>query len=496
MSDTHDPIYVALVEGLDRCPDGLALGRLGKLVRAHSGPPQAVDLRPRVLQRLREGAGAAEHLIDDLYDANDPSAAVADPGLVRLGTLLREGARPPRPVDLAPRVLERARRSDSRRRSAVLAQIDPSTRWRIWTAVIGVHVAALLAVLVLLDHWRADLADETAASMPGYVRHYRTNLARLGIPTPSRPERWQDLAQAPRLLMALRCEPDLRAEAERRFQLGGARASTQAALRWLIDQQGADGSWMATDSLHGIATQAAAVLALCADGLRAEPQRHAARQGLASLQTIDAGLVLVHRRGAQAPAAGLVALAFLEGTILLDDPALAQQARIYLDELQARPRDGFRVLALLTAELLGLSDVSWRSAVPDEPDLQALLAIATGQDPSPWATRLIERLPVVDDHRRVDALHWFLPGLALRDCGGTAWATWADGLAHSLLLHMRYEADGTAWLPATRLAHVADDNDILATALCLLNLQIGHRYPPMLRDEPRSTGSRSADHSL
>nr|MBA3710099.1 hypothetical protein [Planctomycetota bacterium] len=150
MTDT-DPLLRAVADGDPACPDGRALARLGALVRDHARPPAPIDVAAAVRARMRGEAAFADDdsdqsaedieraQIDRAYDGDGST----DEHLARLGDLVRSAADLPRPVDLIERVRAKLRQSANQ---PSMPTLDGGSRWRIWSAVIASHVAALVVV--------------------------------------------------------------------------------------------------------------------------------------------------------------------------------------------------------------------------------------------------------------------------------------------------------------------------------------------------------------
>jgi hypothetical protein len=146
MSSDSDPLLRALTDEDPACPDGRALVALGRLIRSHSAPPgAAIAVADDVIARLSDAEQLDSAQIDACFDGGQPAA---DAQLARLGEMVRSLA--PRRVDLKDRVLARIRASSrfSAFASDSQAVFERTRRWRIWSAVVAGHCAALLAFAI------------------------------------------------------------------------------------------------------------------------------------------------------------------------------------------------------------------------------------------------------------------------------------------------------------------------------------------------------------
>ena len=76
-----------------------------------------------------------------------------------------------------------------------------------------------------------------------------------------------------------------------------------------------------------------------------------------------------------------------------------------------------------------------------------------------------------------DPLNWWVLTLALREAGGKTWLNWSERYQRSIIINMEQQ-NGHSFLPGNRTQHCADDN-IIATAAAILNLQAAYRYLPL-----------------
>ena len=504
-----DPLLRATADGDTACPDGRALAALGQLVRSAATPPRRSDLAGGVLARLNGASGGgrgstmlSDEAIDAFYDQGDAGAA---PGLAALAALVRDAGTPPHPIGLAAGV-ERALATSAR---LTPARMDLATRWRVWSAVVAGHVAALLAFAVYQINTTppgGDPGSEPTISVA--ANGGAGSVGGRGLPTPvAGPASWAQMPSGGYDLFALRRSPELRDAARTAAGLGASASTVTAALAWLQAQQDpATGRFGHTpgDTAHDVAVQSLALLALLGEGLDAPARSVSVRRGLGWLGERLAGGE-IH----DDTAAGLASLALVEGALLTGDPGLRAAAERQLARFEgavpAQPGPsglgGFVLLALETAEQGGLEvpgrvlEVSRRNlgrALPENDadagrlGLAALARFISGRGANPSATRLIDalgeshRLPRPDFAARVDPLGWYFAVLAVRQQGGPAWEVWAHELQASLLPCF-VQVDGKAWVPAAkvRFADAAPDGDLFATSMALLALQAPYRYLPV-----------------
>lgn len=506
MSPDADPLLRATADGDTACPDGRALAALGRLVRSAATPPHRSDLAQGVLARLADDSDDVEpaaplhdQAIDLFYETGAPGAA---PTVAALAALVRDAATPPHPVDLAAGV-ERALAGSAR---LTPPRIDLATRWRIWSTVVAGHVAALLAFAVYQS-------NATPPAEP--VRESTMNVAAKGagtvgtrsLPAPSRPTSWSQMGSGGHDLFALRRDHALRATARAEAGLGASATTVAAALAWLQAQQDpATGRFGRTPggTAHDVAVQSLALLALLGEGVDDPARSVAVRRGLGWLGERLAGDDLHDDT-----AAGLAALALVEGALLTGDAGLriAAEHRIARFEgaVPAQPGPsglgGFVLLAVETAQQAGFTVPGrvletarrnlGRTLPGEEADagrigLAALARFISGRGVNPSTGRLLEtlesdhRLPRPDFAARIDPLGWYFAVLAVRQQGGPAWDRWARELQDSLLPCF-VQVDGQAWVPAAkvRFADAAPDGDLFATSVALLDLQAPYRYLPL-----------------
>jgi hypothetical protein len=473
-----DPLLRALADGDPACPDGAALTRLGRLVRAQV-PVAQTDLRSRLHQRLafvtpissdEEGA-----TIDAHYQGH-----TSDTHLARLDALT---ALPlPRPVDLRAKV--RARITGTAR----LTVIDPAAaqRRRLISLVVVAHLAAALVFAVIRFGTSGDLlapvAEHTTMGAPGVTT----------LPT-DLPARWSDLRQSHGDLYRLRRSADLRAAARQAWGTARSAGDVGAALRWLVLQTGTDGRIgpAIDDPDRAAATQGLAILALLGEGFGDSARVAAARHACTWLAT--------QGTPRSTAAQGIATLALVEGGLLLSDPGLCAVANARLaDTAPLAAQGAFTLLAVESAWQGGL-DVPPRlleqtrrtlaRTLPaaDDHDLAKLGLAALGRTINGHlgastiglAGRLAEAAPTVDATGTTDPLAWLPATLALRDLGGAAWTTWAERLQNATEPTFT-RAGGLAWVEATRVRHAhAAGGEVFATAATVLNLQAAYRYLPV-----------------
>jgi hypothetical protein len=530
MNSDSDPLLRALTDEDPACPDGRALVALGRLIRQHSIPPGAgIAVADDVIARLSDAEQVDGAQIDACFDGGQPAA---DAQLARLGELVRSLA--PRRVDLKDRVLARIRASTrfSAFASDSQAVFERTRRWRIWSAVVAGHCAALLAFAIFEigftgspgAHSEGDAATAaerahelstgpgsgSAGAMPTGIPHDAGAHAFATLP-PHLPPTWLDIRGLGADLFLLRRFPELREESRRHYGMEGSAAPVHAGLAWLISQQDAASGCFGAPSGNfdrDIATQSLATLALLAEGSGDPARRSAARRGLDWLArnlTADGTSRLADTSIASS---GLGSLALVEGGLLLNDAAVQQQAEDCLAELDsgmpmqpgAAGLGGFVLLALETAQQGGLhvpgrllqqSRRNIGRSLPAQENDPGRLGVAAfarfilGHRDNPSTIHQIERLgellPTPDPSGRVDPLAWFFATLAMREAGGASWERWSAALQHSLLPLLVSDAGGTAHVEANKIRYGESAGAVFATSVTLLDLQAPYRYLPLAR---------------
>ncbi len=529
MSSDSDPLLRALTDEDPACPDGRALVALGRLIRHHSVPPgAAIAVADDVIARLSDAEQLDSAQIDACFDGGQPAA---DAQLARLGELVRSLA--PRRVDLKDRVLARIRASSrfSAFASDSQAVFERTRRWRIWSAVVAGHCAALLAFAIFEIGFtgRSDAhgdGDMAVASEPARDLSPGTGGASGAMPAglphdagahflstlpPHLPPTWLDIRGLGADLFLLRRFPELRQESRHHYGMEESAEPVRAGLAWLVAQQdAATGSFGAPSGNfdRDVATQSLATLALLAEGSGDPARRTAARRGLDWLARSLAGDGTSRLADTGIVSSGLGSLALVEGGLLLNDTALQQQAEDCLAELDsgmpmqpgAAGLGGFVLLALETAQQGGLhvpgrllqqSRRSIGRSLPVQENDPGRLGVAAfarfilGHRDNPSTIHQVERLgellPVPDPSGRVDPLAWFFATLAMREAGGASWERWALTLQHSLLPLLVGDADGTAHVEAGRIRYGESAGAVFATSVTLLDLQAPYRYLPLAR---------------
>jgi hypothetical protein len=497
-----DPLLRAVAAGDEHCPDGVALARLGRILRAQG--PVPADLRGRVI----------DHLVPAEADtvAGDPADAVRidrhfangeeDAELAGLGELVTSVR--PAPTDLRERV--RRQLAASVRLAPVSPNAPVSTRAqaemgqarqrrvRVITWVVGFHVAALLAFALFQVgiHTPAAPVEDTVAWIS----------AKPVSPLPAQlPKDWTGLAAGNFDLLALRRTPELRAAARRRFNCEPSAGAVACGLRWLISQQQADGSFgsaplSAPLSDAQIASQALVTLALLGEGSGGSPSD---KLRLAATTRAVARLAVAANTGAVPRS--LVTLAKVEAALLALAPV--PDAEAALADLAGRlPADpgaaglgGFALLAVETAVQAGYTvpprlALAVRSSLGRQlppltgPEhdlgrigLAAFARLVLGYRENPSTTALLGTLgSQLPTPAAGDGLGWFFAGLALREAGGPAWDAWIAALQASLGRSFVDAGPGLAMVPAEAVRHAPDA--LFATAIAVLDLQVAYRYLP------------------
>lgn len=515
----RDPLYDSLVHGDEACPDGHSLARLGRISRQAATPPQQPDLRARVLAAaLAEAEQDGDETILDDQLAGDGAAEAADPQLLALRERIRDAARPPQPVDLAPSVVASAHRHSSQR----LRASERPSRWRTWTLVAAGHVAALLMLGLLADFEPArstNAVDITpATALNGGASFYRASLdgwsATQGDQLPSRlPRRWTGAHRENIDLLSLRHSDQRRSSMRRHYGTNGSARTTAAAIDWILAQQLPVGAFSSHgDSSDGgssdggslderplaLGAHAMALLAVLGEGTEDPRRRDAALRGALWL----AGQDTAHLHGSDGlRARGYMALALVDAAQSLPaaDGHLRARADTLLRTAPSLPVDadaGIQapwLLACAQADAAGWAiDAATRSwvhrtlATPmpaahapvGRQGLASFARLIAGRGETGDSRQLLDRLSQRLQHpETVDPIAWWLPTLALREGGGQAWLDWADQLQRSLVLAMEGGEHGLH-LPADR-ARNCHDSDLIATAAAVLNLQAAYRYLPL-----------------
>lgn len=517
MNRDSDPLLRAIADEDPACPDGRVLVALGRLIRRHSAPQRTgTDLADDVIARLCDADNLESEQIDACFDRHEASA---DPALARLGGLIR-GIQP-RPVDLTDRVMARIRASTrlSAFASDSQAVFERTRRWRIWSAVIAGHCAALLAFAIFEIGFNSTPAapsasDQVAANGPGATLAAGDS-GRITAPVvvnlpPHLPSAWPDLRGLGSDLFLLRRFPELRQESLRRYGMTDCAEPINAGLTWLISQQDAASGCFGTPAGNvgrDFATQSVACLALLGEGFGDKARLSAAHHGLEWLCSQRAAGKGTNLTDIGLVSAGLTTLALVEGGLLLSDTSLQLQAEDCLAELDrglpmqagAAGLGGFVLLALETAQqggmhvpgrLLQQSRSNIGRTLPAQDDDAGRIGVAAfarfilGHRDNPSTAHQVELLgellPATDHSGRTDPLGWFFATLAMREAGGKHWERWTAALQHSLLpLLVHQEGATIAHVDASRIRYGESAGDVFATSVTILDLQAAYRYLPM-----------------
>ncbi len=529
MSHDSDPLLRAIRDGDTACPDGAALAELGRRVRAASTPVPTVDLVPRVLARidaamLSDGLNSSsddatanddafsDAAIDAFYDAGETS----NEDIARLAAVIRSACQPAQKIDLQDAVRARLKGGSLRLRSQ--RRTDLSARFRIWSAVIAGHIAAVLAFTT----WQANqqpaptgdnnptVATAThpgdiSGNIPGDISgndpglHGAVGAAQQTIATISAPQSWQNLRPQIDDVFAPRRLAQTRELARTQAGLTTTAPLVAGAMIWLIDQQDeATGHFgmNAGTPARDLATQSLAVLALLGEGVEDPAAEVAIRRGLQWITT--------HHDDANQDgvAASLAALALVESAAVLDDAILRDQAATALIMLvPEQPGQaglgGFTWLALQTAAATGTpvsghavanaQDVLGRVLPSSDDDagrigLAAFARLITGRSDLASTKHLLTVLgrtnlrPQQDATGRIDPLGTLFASWAMYQAGGKTWTDWAHDLRDASTPAFS-QLGGLAWVPAERVrfADAVPNGDIFATAVTVLNLQTPYR---------------------
>lgn len=488
-----DPLLRAIARGDPNCPDGANLARLGELTRRAGGVPGHRDLRAGVAAAL-DATPADDQ--DDAVDAQVEGSA-ADPALARLRELVR--AQRPRRADLRERV-RRAIAPASIRLTPQQASAT-SRRWRIVAAIAAAHVAAFLLFTTI-----SDQSDPSGNGSGGTIANRAVHRDPVTVATAAKAATWDELRSGGGDLLALRRDADVREAVRADAGLGGTAQAVAGCVNWLLTRQdpvsGRIGTAASGD--RAVAVQALAALALLGEGGGDQTRLARARLALGPVAAAMAGSTPL------SPAAlGASALALVEGALVTGDGEVRLQARGALlrlaRELPGRPGEGgLAGLGWLALEAAAAARIEVprgsldaareriASPLPGERGdlgrigLAAYARMISGQrndaDTRQQLARLAAVHPSADAGNRVDALGWFMAGLALREDGGPAWRSWTEGLSASLLPRIVPAGPGLARVDtgSVRFAD-GDDGDVLATATAVLALQAPYRYAPLSR---------------
>ncbi|TVR16653.1 MAG: hypothetical protein EA401_01095 [Planctomycetota bacterium] len=516
MSDQYDDdaILRALRDGDTAMPDGRALARLGAVFREAAQPPRPPHLQQRVSQACAKDMAQLSDAVDAWYNGDRSAAVAADPLLQRLGTVVREGAALPRQPDLVPRIAERLQRSNSSRRHTV--EMDSLSRWRIYTAVIVGHVAALIALAALhVTVGRgaavADpiIAEQQLRERPGFHRipPSRPSAGAQSLATRyDLPQSWAELRGGAHRLFALREDAATRAHARQALHGQSAAGVVQGGMAWLLAQQNADGSIgpAAPNPDAHIMVQAAVALALLGEG-RDRPEFAAATQRLLGWL---ADSVDEHGGQLDVRAQSLALLALVEGSVHYRDNLLQGRCEQLLQRLgptlmREPGAAGLGGFALLAVEIAGLAEMRVPSRVrsglesgvaravpPADADvgrlgLAAFVRQVRGAGNALSTAELLQAIaadPPRIDAQRLDLMAWYFPTLAMRETRDRRWQSWNEHLESALFARVQYSDDGSVWMPAAAMRYsepFAAAGDTVATAMTMLLLQAPYRYLPL-----------------
>ena len=454
----------------------------------------------------------------------------SDPTLDRLAGLARSVG--PRRVDLTQAVLRRI--SASSRLAAVLGADDEResatgrSRWRIISAVIAGHVAALLAFAIFQIGFHAGQdakADESglaanntdggADGQGGAVAGGRNglNLKAPELP-PNLPATWGDIRGLGTDLFLLRRFPELRANARMQFDMRASGSSVALSVAWLRGRLDAktgtfNADPLATADERALATHALGTLALLGEGLGDKAHSADTRRALDWLRVRLGDTELAgdgsgtdHAfAGLSQVTSGLVSLTLVEGALLYGDLGLrsvGESTMITLDrglpmQAGAAGLGGFTLLALETAQQGGmrvpgrLLQQARRSLARSLPTQDAdagrvgLAAFARyiyglgGNSSTRQQIGQLGNLLPGSAAGRPDPLGWFFATLALREADGSDWQKWAGALEGQLIPLV--QTDGHVSAEAIRYGETG--GDVFATSLVVLNLQAPYRYLPL-----------------
>jgi hypothetical protein len=543
MNDS-DPLLRAVADGDPNCPDGRTLAALGDLFRRHAAPPgEANDLSADILARLSDIADADNGMddqenIDAYYDGDDRSQ-VADPQLDRLSALARSIG--PRRVDLTAAIQRRIRTPSrfatvfdkhANQENDQQEGLDGRGRWRIISAVIAGHVAALLAfaifelgfhagqdqhvdgiIVAKNDHDELRAGERDGSLIAGTTAGKR-NGTLLNAPAlpPNLPNSWSDIRGLGTDLFLLRRFPELRANARPLFGMQASTASVSRGVAWIRSQLNPVNGTFTVDggnSERDLATHSLATLALLGEGLGDKALSADTRKALDWLRVQLGDTQLIgddsgtdHALSSLSQVtSGLLCLSLVEGALLYGDTdlrAIAEASLVTLDRgLPMQPGaaglGGFTLLALETAQqgglrvpgrLLSQARRSLAIALPKQDAdagrvglaafAQYIYGLGSNSSTRQQITQLSTLLPATAAGR-TDPLGWFFATLAMREADGADWQRWSSALEAQLIPLV--QADGHVASNSIRYGETG--GDVFATSLVMLNLQVPYRYLPL-----------------
>ena len=547
MNDS-DPLLRAVADGDPNCPDGRMLAALGDLFRRHAAPPgEANDLSADILARLSDIADADSGMsdqenIDTFYDSDDHSQ-ITDPQLDRLSVLARSIG--PRRVDLTAAIQRRIRASSrfatvfdkhANQENDQHEGLDGRGRWRIISAVIAGHVAALLAFAIFEigfhagqdqhvdgttlaksdhDELRAGERDGNldGSLIAGTSTGNRTGTL-LNAPAlpPNLPNSWSDIRGLGTDLFLLRRFPELRANARPLFAMQASTASVSRGVTWIRSQLNPVNGTFSVDggnSERDLATHSLATLALLGEGLGDKALSADTRKALDWLRVQLGDTQLIgddsgtdrSLSGLSQVTSGLICLSLVEGALLYGDTdlrAIAEASLVTLDRgLPMQPGaaglGGFTLLALETAQqgglrvpgrLLSQARRSIAIALPKQDAdagrvglaafAQYIYGLGSNNGTRQQIAQLSTLLPTTTAGR-TDPLGWFFATLAMREADGADWQRWSSALEAQLIPLV--QADGHVASNSIRYGETG--GDVFATSLVMLNLQVPYRYLPL-----------------
>jgi hypothetical protein len=550
-----DPLLRALADRDPHCPDGQALVRLGEFVREHSALPNPThDLSDDVVARLRDDAADAERAkadnaeitedIDAYYNGNSNAnsrgqkiSQLSDGACDRLAHLVRSVA--PQRVDLTAAVMRRISMSS---RFGALAEsrnnrdggLDGRGRWRIWSAVIAGHAAALLALAIFqLGYYTGTQRDSTTpyavapdrdnnadnmspAQSDGentavFVAGQRKVAQAPAIPT-DLPPAWSDIRALGSDLFLLRRFPELRDSARTLYGMKESAPAVARGISFIRSQLQLDGQFQQASgenvsTEHALATHCLATLVLLGEGLGDKSVSSDARKALNYLRVRVDELHMAEMtddhalRHVSQVTSGLMCLTLVEGSLLYGDNELRRAAEESLQHIDrglpmqagAAGLGGFSLLALETAgqagmrvpgRLLQQARRSIARSLPTTDDDAGRVGLAAfarsiygfgANDSTTTQINQLRRLIPGTTAGRADPLGWFFATLAMREASHDDWQLWSDALQKVLIPLI----DEQGAVSAQHIRYGETGGTVFATSLVLLNLQVPYRYLPL-----------------
>jgi hypothetical protein len=408
--------------------------------------------------------------------------------------------------------------------------LDGRSRWRIWSAVIAGHVAALLALAIFeLGYYTGAEkgASGESASVAAHALH-DDGVARIvgqqrdpafsapALP-PNLPNSWGEIRGLGTDLFLLRRFPELRDNARVLYGMQAGGPAVAHSITWLRAQLDnntgalihAAGEASTGNIEHDLATHSLATLALLGEGLGDKALSSDTRKALDYLRIRlgdtdlvgdGSGVDRVLNSVGQVTS-GLICLALVEGSLLYGDLALRAVAEAGLNAIDhglpmqpgAAGLGGFTLLACETAHqggmrvpsrLLQQARRSLARSLPNVDDdagrvglaafARSIYGLGSNDSTATQISQLRHLLPG-STSGRADPLGWFFATCAMREASTDDWQLWSTALEAQLI--PLCAADGH--VSANHIRYGETGGDVFATSLVVLNLQAAYRYLPL-----------------